>query len=50
MINDALSVSFDFYFSASSCVPATIFETNGISLDNLVIDKLLARDEVVALE
>ena len=37
MLKDALSVPFDFYFSAPSCVPATPFETNGavFSVDDI---------------
>ncbi|RBQ24112.1 Adenine deaminase [Candidatus Methanobinarius endosymbioticus] len=49
MIEDASKIPFDFYFSAPSCVPATDFETNGAYLDNLAMDKLLSRDEIVAL-
>jgi len=49
MIDDASHVPFDFYFSAPSCVPATDFETNGASLDSVAIEKLMAKDEIVAL-
>ncbi len=49
MINNGNDVPFDFYFSAPSCVPATNFETNGAFLDSFAIDKLMSKDEVVAL-
>lgn len=49
MIEDTSDVPFDFYFSAPSCVSATVFETNGASLDNSDIDELLSWDEIVAL-
>lgn len=48
-VDNASSVPFDFYFTAPSCVPATPFETSGASLDEKDIEKLLSRDEFVAL-
>ncbi|MDO5848276.1 MAG: adenine deaminase [Methanobrevibacter sp.] len=49
MIENASKVPFDFYFSAPSCVPATVFETSGAILDSDDIYKLMSRDEIVAL-
>lgn len=49
MIENAAMVPFDFYFSAPSCVPATIFETSGATLDHNDIEKLLMNDKIVAL-
>jgi len=49
MIDNASSVPFNFYFSAPSCVPATLFETSGACLDSSDIEFLLKKDEVVAL-
>ncbi|KZX14996.1 adenine deaminase [Methanobrevibacter cuticularis] len=49
MINDASKVPFDFYFSAPSCVPATSFETSGFSIDNLALDEIMLKDEIVSL-
>lgn len=49
MIENASMVPFDFYFSAPSCVPATIFETSGATLDHMDMEKLFMRDNVVAL-
>ena len=49
MIENAEKVPFNFYFAASSCVPATPFETSGATLDSSKIEYLLKKDEVVAL-
>ena len=49
MIEDGKEVPFDFYFSAPSCVPATEFETSGACVDSVAIEKLMKKDEVVAL-
>ena len=49
MIEEAKEVPFDFYFSAPSCVPATIFETSGACIDSVAIDELMKKDEIVAL-
>lgn len=49
MIGNAQTVPFNFYFSAPSCVPATVFETSGATLDADDIEYLLKKDEIVAL-
>ncbi len=49
MIENAKQVPFNFYFSASSCVPATPFETSGAVLDSADIEYLLQKDEIVSL-
>ena len=41
MINNGLTTPFKFYFGAPSCVPATIYETAGASLDSQAVKKLL---------
>ena len=46
MINNGNKVPFKFYFGASSCVPATPFETAGFELGLNELDELLARDEI----
>lgn len=46
MINNGNKVPFKFYFGASSCVPATPFETSGAILSAEDIDKLLQQDEI----
>ena len=46
MIENGKSVPFKFNFGAPSCVPATIFETAGASLDAKDVEKLLQRDEI----
>ncbi|MCF8235255.1 MAG: adenine deaminase [Bacteroidales bacterium] len=46
MIENGKKVPFKFYFGASSCVPATTFETAGDALGVEEIDKLLSYDEV----
>ena len=46
MIENGKQVPFKFYFGAPSCVPATIFETAGASLDAKQVDDLLARPEI----
>ncbi len=46
MIDNADSVPFKFYFGAPSCVPATIFETTGGSLQVDDIRELLGRDNI----
>ena len=46
MIENGKTVPFKFYFGAPSCVPATIFETAGATLDSNDIEKLLQRDEI----
>jgi len=49
MIKDAASVPLNVYLTASSCVPATPFETSGSVIDAQEVDKLLDRDDMVAL-
>lgn len=49
MIENANNVPFNFYFSAPSCVPATLFETSGAILSSEDIEFLLKKDEIVAL-
>lgn len=49
MIDNASGVPFNFYFTASSCVPATTFETSSAVLDSEDIKYLLEKDEIVGL-
>ncbi|MGI4021357.1 MAG: adenine deaminase [Janthinobacterium lividum] len=46
MIENGNSVPFKFNFGAPSCVPATVFETAGATLNAEEVDKLLSRDEI----
>ena len=46
MIENGNTVPFKFHFGAPSCVPATIFETAGASLNADEVDTLLARKEI----
>lgn len=46
MIENGRQVPFKFYFGASSCVPATDFETTGASLGPEDVGRLLARPEI----
>jgi adenine deaminase len=46
MIKNGRKVPFSFYFGASSCVPATTFETAGATLGPMEIDELLSMDEI----
>ncbi len=46
MIDNGKKVPFKFNFGAPSCVPATIFETAGASLDVDAVTGLLQREEV----
>ena len=46
MIENGKQVPFKFYFGASSCVPATGFETSGASLGLDEIEQLLRNDEI----
>src|SRR5450432_3321601 len=46
MIENGNTVPFKFNFGAPSCVPATIFETAGASIDANDIEKLLQRDDI----
>jgi adenine deaminase len=49
MIENGRTVPFKFNFGAPSCVPATIFETAGASLDATDVEKLLERDDILYL-
>ena len=49
MIGNGKKVPFKFYFGASSCVPATGFETAGGSLGLAELDELLGSDDVLYL-
>jgi adenine deaminase len=46
MINDGKKVPLKFHFGAPSCVPATVFETNGAVIDAKEIEELLHRKEL----
>ncbi len=46
MINNGNKVPFKFYFGAPSCVPATIFETAGATIDLEQTKELMAMDEI----
>ena len=46
MINNGKKVPFKFNFGAPSCVPATIFETAGASLDAAAVKALLEKPEI----
>lgn len=46
MIENGKTVPFKFNFGAPSCVPATIFETAGATLNADDVEKLLQRDEI----
>jgi adenine deaminase len=46
MIENGKTVPFKFNFGAPSCVPATVFETAGATLDAGDVEKLLQRDEI----
>jgi adenine deaminase len=46
MIENGKQVNFKFNFGAPSCVPATIFETAGASLDSTQVYQLLEKPEI----
>lgn len=46
MIENGRTIPFKFNFGAPSCVPATVFETAGASLDSTDVEKLLQRDDI----
>jgi adenine deaminase len=46
MICNGKKVPFHFYFGASSCVPATVFETSGASLGVAEMEELLKMPEI----
>ncbi len=49
MINNGKKVPFKFFFGASSCVPATIFETAGATIDPTGIRELFEKDGLLYL-
>lgn len=49
MINNGKKIPFKFHFGAPSCVPATIFETAGATLDVNDVDTLLQSDDIFYL-
>lgn len=49
MIDNGKKVPFKFNFGAPSCVPATIFETAGASIDSNAVASLLERSEILYL-
>lgn len=49
MIKNGNTVPFKFNFGAPSCVPATVFETAGATLDAAAVDALLAKNEILYL-
>jgi len=46
MIRNGKKVPFKFYFGAPSCVPATIFETSGATLDPGEIEELFRSEDI----
>lgn len=46
MIENGKKVPFKFNFGAPSCVPATVFETAGATLDSTDVRKLLEKDDI----
>jgi adenine deaminase len=46
MIEDGLRTPFKFNFGAPSCVPATVFETAGATIDCADVERLLDRPEI----
>lgn len=46
MLDNAEKTPFKFYFGASSCVPATNFETAGADLEASQIEEMLSRKEI----
>lgn len=49
MIDNGKTVPFKFHFGAPSCVPATVFETAGATLDANAVDALLQKKEIYYL-
>lgn len=49
MIENGKTVPFKFNFGAPSCVPATIFETAGATIDAKDIEDLMRREEILYL-
>lgn len=46
MIENSKTVPFHFFFGAPSCVPATIFETAGATIDSNQIEELLQNNDI----
>jgi adenine deaminase len=46
MIENGKTVPFKFFFGAPSCVPATVFETAGATLDTEQVTELLQKEEI----
>lgn len=46
MIEVARKSPFKFYFGAPSCVPATVFETSGATINSDAIEELLSLDDI----
>lgn len=46
MIENSKTVPFNFFFGAPSCVPATIFETAGASIDSKGIQELMQSNDI----
>ena len=49
MISNGKTVPFKFNFGAPSCVPATVFETAGATLDAAAVEELLDREDILYL-
>jgi len=49
MIENGKTVPFKFHFGAPSCVPATVFETSGATLNLKQVDFLLQKNEIYYL-
>jgi adenine deaminase len=49
MIENAKDAKLKFHFGAPSCVPATSFETAGATIDSVLIETLLKRDDIYYL-
>lgn len=46
MIGNGKRVPFKFFFGAPSCVPSTVFETSGFTLDSEAVASLMAMDDI----
>ena len=49
MIENGKKVPFKFHFGAPSCVPATVYETSGATLDANAVDELLSKNDIYYL-
>ena len=49
MVENGSKVPFKFFFGAPSCVPATVFETSGFSIDSNDIEELMAMPDIYYL-